>query len=172
MFILYVFKKNYFCHIRRVYNSPANFRYSNRISINSILFLLTQSLVQNWPIRTYHKRYHIKAHLYFHYPNRHDLPNWTIVYSTIEIGHRTLDPPASNRKSVLFPIVQKRKSILSIIYKCRQSAVYRLFFVRFRTVTLSTCHELGLLIRHLLKPASLVNPHFLLQNSKPVNSLP
>ena len=143
MFILYVFKKNYFCHIRRVYNSPANFRYSNRISINSILFLLTQSLVPNWPIRTYHKRYHIKAHLYFHYPNRHDLPNRTIVYSTIEIGHRTLDPPASNRKSVLFPIVQKGKSILSIIYKCRQIAVYWLFFVRFRTVTLSTCVVCG-----------------------------
>ena len=131
MFILYVFKKNNFCHIRRVYNSPANFRYFNRIGINSILFSLTQSLVPNWPIRTYHKRYHIKAHLYFHYPNRHDLPNWTFVYSTIEIGHRTLDPPASNRKSVLIPIVQKGKSTLSIIYKCRQSAVYELFFCTF-----------------------------------------
>ena len=42
-----VFKKNNFCHIRRVYNSPANFRYFNRIGINSILFLLTQSLVPN-----------------------------------------------------------------------------------------------------------------------------
>ena len=132
MFILYVFKKNNFCHIRRVYNSPANFRYSNRISINSILFLLTQSFVQNWPIRTYHKRYHIKAHLYFHYPNRHDLPNWTIVYSTIEIGHRTLDPPASNRKSVLIPLILKEKRTLLIILKYRHDAVYELFFCAFK----------------------------------------
>ena len=132
MFILYVFKKNNFCHIRRVYNSPANFRYFNRIGINSILFLLTQSLVPNWPIRTYHKRYHINAHLYFHYPNRHDLPNWTFVYSTIEIGHRTLDPPASNRKSVLIPILKIRISTLPITYKCCYNGVRKLFICTFK----------------------------------------
>ena len=109
-----------------------NFRYFNRISINSILFSLTQSLVPNWPIHTYHKHYHINAHLYFHYPNRHDLPNWTFVYSTIEIGHRTLDPPASNRKSVLIPIILKEKSTLLIIRKCRHDAVYELFFCAFK----------------------------------------
>ena len=55
----------------------------------------------------------------------------TFAYSTIEIGHRTLDPPALNRKSVLIPIVQKGKSTLSITYKCRQSAACRLFFYLF-----------------------------------------
>lgn len=143
MFILYVFKKNNFCHIRRVYNSPANFRYFNRIGINSILFLLTQSLVPNWPIRTYHKRYHIKAHLYFHYPNRHDLPNWTFVYSTIEIGHRTLDPPASNRKSVLIPIVQKGKVHFQSSINAVRARFMSYFSVRSRTVTLSTCVVCG-----------------------------
>src|SRR5699024_6884716 len=75
---------------------------------------------------------YINLYSYFHYHNQYDLPNWTIVYSTIEIGHRTLDPPASNRKSVLIPIVQKRKSTLSITYKCHYTAICRLFFCTFQ----------------------------------------
>ena len=75
---------------------------------------------------------HINAHLYFHYPNQHDLPNWTFAYSTIEIGHRTLDPPASNRKSVLIPIVKIRISTLPITYKCCYNSVRKLFFCTFQ----------------------------------------
>ena len=127
---------------------------SLKFNIELVYSILSSKLANS---RTTDRYRHIKAHLYFHYPNRHDLPNWTIVYSTIEIGHRTLDPPASNRRSVLFPIVQKGKSTLSIIYKYRQSAVYRLFFVRFRTVTLSTCHELMLSITHSGLTATLTN---------------
>ena len=40
MFILYVFKKNNFCHIRRVYNSPANFRYDYKTDPHRIAFEL------------------------------------------------------------------------------------------------------------------------------------
>ena len=99
MFILYVFKKNNFCHIRRVYNSPANFRYFNRIGINSILFLLTQSLVPNLTDSYIPQTATI---------SRLTSTSTTLIdttcqtgpssTSTIEIGHRTLDPPASNRK--------------------------------------------------------------------------
>lgn len=68
----------------------------------------------------------------FHYSNQHDLPNWTFAYSTIEIGHWTLDPPAPNRKSVLIPIFKIRICTLSISYRCRHTVVYRLFFCTFK----------------------------------------
>ena len=75
--------------------------------------------------------FHINFYTHIHYPNQHDLLNWTLAYSTIEIGHRILDPPASNRKSVLIPIVKIRNSTLSITNKCRRDAVYQLFFCTF-----------------------------------------
>ena len=81
--------------------------------------------------RTIYVCLHINFYTHIHSPNQHDLLNWTLAYSTIEIGHRTLDPPASNRKSVLIPIVQKGKSTLSITYKCHYNAICRLFFCTF-----------------------------------------
>ena len=82
--------------------------------------------------RTIYVCLHINFYTHIHYPNQHDLLNWTLAYSTIEIGHRTLDPPASNRKSVLIPIILKGKSTLLIIRKCRHDAVYELFFCAFK----------------------------------------
>lgn len=96
---------------------------------------------------TNHKSRHIKTH----YLNQHDSQNWTPAHSTIEIGHRTLDPPASNRKSVLIPIVQKGKSTLSITYKCRYTGVYRLFLCVFH-------HRYTLNMRRLRELVDRLNP--------------
>ncbi len=82
--------------------------------------------------RTIYVCLHINFYTHIHSPNQHDLLNWTLAYSTIEIGHRTLDPPASNRKSVLIPIILKEKSTLLTIRKCRHDAVYELFFCAFK----------------------------------------
>lgn len=104
---------------------------AKRSKCNSILVNSTLS-TKLADFRTCHKYYYIRLGSTFHYPNRHDLPNWTFAYSTIEIGHRTLDPPASNRKSVLISIVKTIISTLSIIHKYRHTSVYSLFSCTFK----------------------------------------
>ena len=79
-----------------------------------------------------HNSAHINCSNSFHYPNQHDLPKWTFVHTTIEIGHRELDPPVQNQKSVQIPIVWEEKCTLSISYKYRHTGVYRLFFCTFK----------------------------------------
>lgn len=37
--------------------------------------------------RTTNKYCHASLHFHFHYPNQHDLLNWTITHSTSKIGH-------------------------------------------------------------------------------------
>lgn len=98
----------------------------NNIIVNSTL------IPKSAYFRTNRKYCHISLYLSFHHLNQPNLPKWTFTYSTVEIGHRTLNPPASNRKSVLIPIVQKGKSTLSITHKYRQSAAYRLFTCTFQ----------------------------------------
>ena len=103
----------------------------NRAKYNIILVNSTLG-PQLANLRTSHKHRHISLSPRFHYPNQPDSPNRPPVHSTIEIGHRELDPPAENQKSVQIPIVQKEKCTLLIIYKGRHTGVYHLFICPFQ----------------------------------------
>ena len=100
--------------------------------MSSIILINSTVSAKTHHFLTCHNSAHINCSNSFHYPNQHDLPKWTLVHSTIEIGHRILDPPAPNRKSVLIPIAKIRISTLSITYKCHYNAVCRLFFCAFK----------------------------------------
>ena len=82
--------------------------------------------------RTIYVCLHINFYTHIHYPNQHDLLNWTLAYSTIEIGHWTLGLLSQNRKSVLIPITKIGISTLFIYQECRHTSVYRLFICTFK----------------------------------------
>lgn len=81
----------------------------NRAKYNIILVNSTLG-PQLANLRTSHKNRHISLSSRFHYPNQHDSPNRTPVHSTIEIGHRELDPPAENQKVCKFQSFKKKNA--------------------------------------------------------------
>ena len=82
--------------------------------------------------RTIYVCLHINFYTHIHYPNQHDLLNWTLAYSTIEIGHWTLGLLSPNKKSVLIPITKIGISTLFIYQKHRHTGVCELFFCAFK----------------------------------------